>query len=638
MNLSPRWRRCASYALIIVLGLATALYQGKDFNWDSLSYHVYAGYSVIENRIGLDYFAASTQSYLNPYSHVPFYLMLKSGMAPVLVVAALALFQLLNLLIVYEIASVVNRRQDGQVAWMPVALAVFFAFCNPIFLLELGNTFNEITTCVPVLAGWYLLICGFRAPRLRWIVLAGLLIGAGVALKLTNVFFSVTALPLLLCAPVSWSARVRAVLAFAAGGLAGAVLAGGWWAWQVWELLGNPFFPLFNQIFHSPEFTFAPIKHYRFIPAGALEFFLRPFDMTQAMRGIHLESSAPDLRYAALLVLLALFGLKQALAAGAVNRWIRNDPFPPFQNRRLLFALGASVLLAWIWWLAESGNGRYFLPMSCLASVLLASLLFRFSSNIRFLAYGSAALVLLQAGLVGWFSEPRWAPAEFGKTWFELAIPAPLQQPVLYLHVNPQPASFLMPFLPAQSRMINVSGNYVVADNAKTRALLAQYQGRTRVMRRYDQMPKAVVAAHFNFALIKYGLEVDLSSCANILHVQRYPDTTATRNKVYMACTTRPLQWPAAERDAYLDKKARFDRIADGLERLCPGLFQPRGMVSEGDGSYFWRRYLNTDLVLQSNEFDYLTYRDVSGFKLEVPLGAAKTLAEALPPKAALCP
>jgi hypothetical protein len=60
---------------------------------------------------------------------------------------------------------------------------------------------------------------------------------------------------------------------------------------------------------------------------------------------------------------------------------------------RALGALSLSLLLAWLLWLATSGNSRYFLPMSCLAAVVLASLLCRFSAKPRFLIYSTLALV-----------------------------------------------------------------------------------------------------------------------------------------------------------------------------------------------------------------------------------------------------
>src|ERR1700761_1744877 len=73
---------CTLLALIINFDL------GKDMAWDTLNYHMYAGFSAIHDRFGLDYFAAGPQSYFNPYIYIPFFLLAKSG-APALVVSSI---------------------------------------------------------------------------------------------------------------------------------------------------------------------------------------------------------------------------------------------------------------------------------------------------------------------------------------------------------------------------------------------------------------------------------------------------------------------------------------------------------------------------------------------------------------------
>jgi hypothetical protein len=638
MTVSTHWRRFFSYVLIVMGGVAAALYLGKDLNWDSLNYHVYAGYTAVEDRLTSDYFAASSQGYLNPYSHVPFYLMLKHGFAPQIVVAMLALFHVLNLLIVYEIASRLNKRQNGEIAWVPVYLAVFFAFFNPIFIIEIGSSFNEISTSVPVLAGWYLLIREFGAPRHSRIAIAGVLIGMAVALKLTNLYFSVTALPLLLLSPISWKARAQAVLVFAGAGVLGGVLAGGWWAWQMWEYFGNPFFPLFNNIFHSPDFTDAPLTHYRFIPGSITELLLKPFMMILPKGGIHLETVAPDLRYAALVLLFCLFGLKYVLRRMPIGEWRHWDPFPAFQEQRTLFALTIGVLITWGLWAISSGNSRYFLPMSSLASVILASLLFRFSGKLRFLAYSCVSLVVLQVATITYASDRRWGATGWGKSWFELDIPAEIrQQPSLYLHLGGQSASFLLPFLPQGSSMINVSGQYVLEENARIRALLEKHRGQTRVMRSF---PDAFTpgAAYFNFALLRFGMEADMNTCLTIKSLQRFDAPVGDKYVNYISCKTKPLQWSAAQLDDFVAKKRRADAVFDGLEALCPRLLQPRGLPTEGNGGQFWRVYGNTDMALKQNDSGMVSVRNVFTHSEPVEVGTIEALARAMPSKAKLCP
>ena len=135
-------------------------------------------------------------------------------------------------------------------------------------------------------------------------------------------------------------------------------------------------FPLLNSIFKSPEFTTAPLKHYRFIPDSLTDALLRPFAMSSTASMVHEELTSPDIRYA---LLLSLFLL---VAAVWVWRSLRHVAAPVVipgseSATRVLAALGCGFTADWIVWLWSSGNSRYFIPMACVASVLAIALLFR---------------------------------------------------------------------------------------------------------------------------------------------------------------------------------------------------------------------------------------------------------------------
>ncbi|MGA2552252.1 MAG: hypothetical protein ABSF50_19065 [Burkholderiaceae bacterium] len=71
---------------IVVVALGYAL--GEDAPWDAFHYHLYAGFSALHDRFDQDFFAAGAQSYFNPYVHVPFYWMVRSGL-PGLVISGI---------------------------------------------------------------------------------------------------------------------------------------------------------------------------------------------------------------------------------------------------------------------------------------------------------------------------------------------------------------------------------------------------------------------------------------------------------------------------------------------------------------------------------------------------------------------
>src|SRR5882672_8740254 len=71
-----RWQ---VYFACVALALACNCVLGKDMAWDTLNYHLYSGFSALNDRFGQDYFAAGPLAYLNPYAYAPFYAMVRAG-------------------------------------------------------------------------------------------------------------------------------------------------------------------------------------------------------------------------------------------------------------------------------------------------------------------------------------------------------------------------------------------------------------------------------------------------------------------------------------------------------------------------------------------------------------------------------
>src|ERR1700678_480803 len=78
MAVRCRWQ---VYFACVVLALISNYVLGKDMAWDTLNYHLYLGFSALNNRFGQDYFAAGPQSYFNPYIYAPFYYLARSGLS-----------------------------------------------------------------------------------------------------------------------------------------------------------------------------------------------------------------------------------------------------------------------------------------------------------------------------------------------------------------------------------------------------------------------------------------------------------------------------------------------------------------------------------------------------------------------------
>jgi hypothetical protein len=558
---------------------AWTLLAGKDVNWDLLNYHYYLPFELLEGRVRQDFFAASAQSYLNPVGYVPFYLMATlwhSVLASIVLAAVHSTAFGLLYLVAWRLFAHLPGRDRALFAGLAAALGVATA----VWWTTVGGSFLDPLLVPPMLAGLLLLMDAGTHP-LRRAAAAGALFGIAAALKYSNAVFAVAALPLALTFSTS---RVRAGLAYAAGGaLAVAVLAGPWLL-TLWREFGNPVFPLMNAWFRSPDAPAFNLLGARFGPPDALGWIAFPFRMAALDRNLYVEIFAPDARFAALAAAAAALGVAAAAGRAAGARALRALDW------RVLGFFAAAALA----WLASSANGRYGMLVLLLAGVCLARLVERLLPA-RAASAALAALLAAQIILVAMASPTRWFLAEpWTRAWLPYTPPErALREPALYLSAETQPMAAVAPFLAAGSAFANVSGQLsLAADAPRLAALLERYRGRVRVLGRELQ--------HAEARLRRLGLRIDRQDCfviewrreesdalsraANALALWR----TAEEPLSVTSCALR-----AAPRDpAELPAERRMSALFDHIERSCPGLFRGQSAITEPlDGG--WARYYN---------------------------------------------
>ena len=245
------------------LALAGAIYTwfiGEDVNWDWQNYHEYNVWAVINGRYGVDALPAGFQTYFNPAVYFPVYYLRHLLPLPYGLMIMGAVHGL-NLLLIYFLVRVLLREAATASA---IGASILIAAVGPMTLSEVGTSFSDILTALPILAGCVLILSADRSHHGRY-VLAGLLIGAAVGLKLTNVVYALGAAAAVLAA----SRPLQATLCLGVGGAVGALATGGAWGLMLWREMGNPIFPLFNAVFQSPELVPMNIMDWQFLPRGS---------------------------------------------------------------------------------------------------------------------------------------------------------------------------------------------------------------------------------------------------------------------------------------------------------------------------------------------------------------------------------
>jgi hypothetical protein len=592
-------RRAALIAVFCIPAALCAVWTvaaGKDVNWDLLNYHYYLPYEWLGGRLGLDYFAASGQSYLNPIGYVPFYLMLSAGWHSVVVSAALAAVHGVNLALLYLIGWRLFAHRAPRERHAFCALATAVGAATAVFWATVGSSFLDPLLAVPMLGGLLMLLEG-RA------LAGGTLFGVACALKYSNAIFAAAALPLALAVP--GRSRLQGGLAYALGGTAAVALLAGPWLALMWREFGNPVFPLLNGWFQSPHAPAANMSAGRFALDGLGAALAFPFRLIAPDRLLYAEITAPDLRFAPLALAALALPLARRLAPSSA-------PLTGVDGRVLGFFAAALAL-----WLLTSANGRYGVVVLLLAGLCLARLAERLlplpAARIALgvlLVAQVAACVMVSAQR--WFIADRWSAQ-----WLPF-VPAEQarREPALYLTVETLPMAAVAPFLHPGSSFVNLRGQYSIRPDApRLAALLSRHDGRVRTMGRTLQLreggkPRAEFVAAYDSTLVRYGYRIDAGDCFEILWqpdeddplsraANRFAGEPAAHGAILSlgSCALR-----RAERDPRdIENERRVSALFDRIEKACPRLFRGQLALTEPFGKEWMRNYPALDARLETH-------------------------------------
>lgn len=497
-------QRKALLPIVIALGamLAGAIYTwfaGEDVNWDWLNYHEYNVWAVLNGRYDIDALPAGFQTYFNPTVYFPIYYLRHFLPLPYSLMIMGAVHGL-NLLLIYFLVRALLREAATASA---IGAAILIAAVGPMTLSEVGTSFSDILTALPILAGCFLILSA--DGRHGRYVLAGLLLGAAVGLKLTNVVYALGA-----AAAVLVAARpVLATICLGLGGAMGALAGGGAWGMMLWRELGNPIFPLFNAVFKSSELIPINIMDWQFLPRGMLDALAYPFYW---LAGDNRSSEHPfrDARFAVAMVLI-LIGIGKSLVSRSTI----------FTRRDVQFLLFFAV--SYTAWLGLFSIQRYAIVLELLCAPLIVLLIARCvagpaapaasAMRVNSAMIATALLIALWSQPGDWFRRP-WSHA------YNPAIAEPLRQPAAYFLLD-KPLAYIAPLLPPQSRF------YQIADIAMPVMPDGEFDRRIRAGLK-SPLPGGAWELHTRGKpvraqlLERYGLRVDTSRpCVEIEGAQQ---------------------------------------------------------------------------------------------------------------------
>jgi hypothetical protein len=610
-----RFRVFPAFLASAALAAAWTVFAGKDINWDLLNYHYYAPFQLLTGRLGQDFFAASAQGYLNPLGYLPFYLMVAGGWHAVGASLILAALHATSVGLLYGIAGRLFAHLADRERIVMAALAAALGAATSVFWMMIGGSFLDPLLAPLVLGGLLLLLDPARGSARRAFG-AGALFGVASALKYSNVFFAVAALPLAFtCAGRQGGGRLRAGLAYVAGGAVAVTVLAGPWFFVLWREFGNPVFPLMNAWFESPYAPAVNQMSERFRQDGLTAALAFPFRVATLDPLLYIETLAPDIRFAALSVAsLVLAGTV------ALGRAPDRSRFGAVDWRLFAFFATAATL-----WFVTSANGRYGIVVLLLAGVCLARVVERLLPA-RATRITLGVLLVLQVAMAALASPTRWHWIEpWSSEWLPYRVPEKARvEPALYLTVEELPVAVLAPFFHPEASFVNFRGQYSVpTDSPKLAALLERHRGRVRALGRSlqglgpDGRPLPRMLRFYDSVLSRIGYRLDLADCFT---VQWSPQSEDWLSRLANALAPRrasgPLLFSAAScalvaaprSPEMIAAERRMSQLFNRMEKSCPRLFRGQTAVTDTLGNGWSRLYPALDARLESDGEQVVLY------------------------------
>lgn len=447
--------RNAAIAGPIAFGIISVML-GADTNWDLQNYHLYNAYALLNGKLGTDLAPAGFQTYFNPMLDVPYFYAMEH-LPPRLVGFLMGAMHGLNFVLLLGICRMaLPKLSTEEKIYVPTLLAL--AGClTANFLSELGSSMGDDTTALFCLGSILIVLKNQRRIQLNllsdWLVLlaAGLLMGIGTGLKLTNAPYAVAVCLGLFVFPISWWKCLKAAFVFGVGVLVGIGCMNGYWFYTMWLNFGNPLFPQFNNIFQNPLAASVAVGDTSWLPKTIWQQIFWPFIIS---------ADAQKVGQIAIRQVIWAMGYFLLIAVTVKVIYCRvKTKFTVIINPSERFIITV-VIVGFFVWMKLFSIYRYLVPMDMLAPLavfMLCKFLLPYilAKRVAGVSIAIATLIVL-SGTRTWWHEP------WGEELLHAEVPAltdPEHTTVLMLEGDP-PWAWLAIKFPVKVAFVQIQGNF----------------------------------------------------------------------------------------------------------------------------------------------------------------------------------
>lgn len=442
--------------IMLICGCLSVVF-GKDLCWDIAHYHYYMPFAFLHARQGIDFWPNSyIHQFINPTIDLLSYFLIHS-FTPHMAEFILGALHGINAWLLWLIARLfLPARRSLLLAALLACLGMYGSTALP----GIGSFQNDNLVSIFVL-GFVLLqiksiqyyLMTNKLPMLL-LLLSGLLLGLGFGLKLTAGIYIVGGLVSIFFLPLSPRDKIKWLLLVGIASTCGLLITAGHWMYMMWQQHHNPFFPFFNDIFHSQDFMPQHWRDERFLPKTLTQTLFFPFYF--ALDGRTADAPFRDIRFPLVYFFFVLAGIQ--------HWWRKRKTTVPQKmpsSQAWLFVFFIFSYLAWQYYFSIA---RYLVVLEMLAPLVIYLLVRQLSPN-RYLRF--AVLFTTFYALIAFLTPIPMIRAPWYETsFFNVQLPPTVTNTtsatvlIAYtayvLDNNPRPQSYLIPFFPATWRFIGI--------------------------------------------------------------------------------------------------------------------------------------------------------------------------------------
>nr|WP_245927306.1 hypothetical protein [Aphanothece hegewaldii] len=413
---------------------------------------------LLTGRFKYDILPAQIQTFFNPLMDVPFFISIYYLKIPPIIFGFFwGGLHGLNLLLIHQIVYHSMLNVKNLTRHLLSCFAALTGIWGAAFYSEIGTVIGDSTSSLFVLTSLLIIVyhlANFGKITLKNLMIAGLIMGLGVGLKLTVALYGIALIISINFIRNDKTEKLLNLCSLMSSMFAGFLITAGYWMILMWINFSSPLFPFFNKIFKSPYIsTEFNLKDARFLPRDIWQTLFYPFYFTKKQTLVA-ELEFQDSRLAIAYIFIIAFIIFLLIKfIQKINRTSYN-----IINPSVLFLLVPFYVISYLIWLKMFSIYRYLLVLELLTPVLVILILGYICPSRKVLLFLSAILfttMITTAKPLDWWRIP-WKSSYFG---IETKALKKYENKVIVMWEGSEASAFVVPYFPPSTRFVRISGN-----------------------------------------------------------------------------------------------------------------------------------------------------------------------------------